>query len=300
MKYGPIFVGALALSLIMGLTITAPKAEAQEIVVDSADPSSAPQATTALVVLVRGRGFDRDSWVDFFETDSTKPGGITVTNVVFRGSRKLEVTIDVAAEATVGDFDIEVSSSNGRRGRGTELFRVVEMGNGGGAGNTITYDVFASSGSTACVGSPFVAATSGTCTAECGNGSPGAEIPVGGDKPFNIWYCGCMIDLTLVGEDDIEIVRAGSNMQVDDSTDPAQAFQFGFSMIGSDGKLYEASGQIRVEGDEDLRAILAGEDFVIDVDQPDFPVRISRKSGKGGQNRDRGTICIGTLEFIRR
>jgi len=57
-------------------------------------------------------------------TSTTSPGGITVKKVVARGSKKLIATIDVADNATVADFDIAVTLSDGRKGKGTTLFKV--------------------------------------------------------------------------------------------------------------------------------------------------------------------------------
>jgi len=76
-----------------------------------------------------------DSVVEFFVSGSCgnncDPGGISVRleSVTVVNSKKLEAIIDVEENAIEGLFDIEVRS-NGRRGRGTELFRVLKKGGG--------------------------------------------------------------------------------------------------------------------------------------------------------------------------
>jgi hypothetical protein len=98
--------------------------QAQDVQVNSADPSSAEQGTVDLDVEISGGGFDKSSVVEFFLTGTSKSGGINVKKVKVRGSKKIIATIDVDSEAVVDDFDIEISLSSGRRGRGTTLFSV--------------------------------------------------------------------------------------------------------------------------------------------------------------------------------
>ena len=104
-------------------------ANAQQVSVTSADPSSTLQGTLSLDVTVNGNGFDSTAKVQFFVTGTTNPGGITVKKVSVRGAKKLIATIDVADAAAVSKFDIEVSLSNGRKGKGTTLFSVQAKAN---------------------------------------------------------------------------------------------------------------------------------------------------------------------------
>jgi hypothetical protein len=96
-----------------------------QVAVTSADPPSAPQGTISLDVTINGSGFDSSAAVSFLVTGTTDPGGITVKKVVTRGSKKLIATIDVADTAVVNKFDIEVTLSGGRKGKGTSLFAVL-------------------------------------------------------------------------------------------------------------------------------------------------------------------------------
>ncbi len=104
-----------------------------DIVVSTADPDTTEQGTYDLEVLVGGDNFPSDPAVDFFVTGSEDPGGITVKKVKRQGPKNLKVTIDVAEDAQFQlRFDIEVRSrSNGRSGKGTELFAVTEKQPGG-------------------------------------------------------------------------------------------------------------------------------------------------------------------------
>jgi hypothetical protein len=95
-----------------------------EVTVTSATPSSTLQGTVSLDVEIAGSGFDSSAQVDFLVTGTTNPGGITVKKVVARGSKKLIATIDVAEDATATDFDVQVTLSGGRKGKGITLFKV--------------------------------------------------------------------------------------------------------------------------------------------------------------------------------
>lgn len=105
-------------------------AQAQDVEVNSADPSSAQQGTVDLDVEIAGSGFDNSAAVEFFVTGTTNPGGITVKNVKVRGNKKIIATIDVDDAAIVDEFDIEVSLSRGRKGKGTTLFSVQQKPTG--------------------------------------------------------------------------------------------------------------------------------------------------------------------------
>lgn len=112
-------------SMLLVLLLAAfPQAQAQTVQVTSAVPSTAPQGTVALDVEISGSGFDSTAAVQFLVTGTTNQGGITVRKVSVRGAKKLIATIDVADTAIVDNFDIEVTLSSGRKGKGTTLFAV--------------------------------------------------------------------------------------------------------------------------------------------------------------------------------
>ena len=113
-------VAALIFALVPLMVSGAPPVQ-----VTAADPSSAPQGTVSLDVVVSGSGFDSSAAVSFFVTGTTNPGGITVKNVKVTGPKKLVATIDVADAAAIANFDIQVTQSGGRKGKGTSLFAVL-------------------------------------------------------------------------------------------------------------------------------------------------------------------------------
>lgn len=122
MRFQQLMMKAVFITLLLTLM---PLGIAQaEVTVTSATPSSALQGTVSLDVEIAGSGFDSSAQVDFLVTGTTNPGGITVKKVVTRGSKKLIATIDVADDATAADFDIEVTLSGGRKGKGITLFKV--------------------------------------------------------------------------------------------------------------------------------------------------------------------------------
>jgi hypothetical protein len=116
-----IILASLSL-LLLGLAPIG--AAVAQIKVTAATPSSAYQGTVSLDVVVSGAGFDNSAKVQYFVSGTTNPGGITVRNVVFRNSKELVTTIDVADTADLASFDIQVTLSSGRKGKGTTLFSV--------------------------------------------------------------------------------------------------------------------------------------------------------------------------------
>ena len=95
---------------------------AQNVQVNSADPPSAPQSAVNLNVTIQGRGFRRGAVARFFVTGSINPGGVQVNSTTFVGGSTLVANIDIAADATISLFDIEVENDDGRTGKGIELF----------------------------------------------------------------------------------------------------------------------------------------------------------------------------------
>lgn len=109
---------------LFALVIAPIGAALAQVRVTAATPSSAYQGTISLDVVVSGSGFDNSAKVQYFVSGTTNPGGITVRNVVFRNSKELVTTIDVADTALLANFDIQVTLSSGRKGKGTTLFSV--------------------------------------------------------------------------------------------------------------------------------------------------------------------------------
>ncbi len=123
-KIPVLYTVGFALFVLSGAT----RAFSQEIKVTSAEPPSAPQGTLNLNVTIRGSGFKTGAKAKFFVTQTQDPGGIGVNQTTFISATELVANIDIADTAVINKFDIEVLS-NGRRGKGTELFAVTEKGN---------------------------------------------------------------------------------------------------------------------------------------------------------------------------
>ncbi len=132
MKSGVRSLASLTSFLLLGLSLAA-----QDIQVNSADPPSAPQGTINLNVTVSGKGFKRGAVAKFFVTGTTNPGGVTVNSTTFVGGTQLVANIDVADTAVIANFDVEVQNSDGRTGKGTELFAVTAAGAVSSSGATL-------------------------------------------------------------------------------------------------------------------------------------------------------------------
>jgi hypothetical protein len=101
---------------------------AAQIQVDSATPSAAPQGTVNLDVTISGKGFKSGAEARWFITGTTNPGGVTVNSTTFKGSTSLTANITIASDAVISDFDLVVTNTDGRTGKGTDKFAVTAKG----------------------------------------------------------------------------------------------------------------------------------------------------------------------------
>lgn len=100
-----------------------------KVKVDATDPPGAEQSTFNLNVTVTGSGFEDDAQATFTHQDD--PDGITTNSTTFVSSSKLVANIDVANDALVALWDVEVRNfRSGRKGIGSELFDVCQKGCG--------------------------------------------------------------------------------------------------------------------------------------------------------------------------
>jgi uncharacterized delta-60 repeat protein len=113
----------MCLTIICAVVFGAPKASAQ-IQVNGANPNNSAQGTTNLNVIVSGSGFKKGAKAQWFVTGTTNPGGVTVNSTAFNNSGQLTTNITVAADAVIANFDIQVTNTDGRTGKGTELFAI--------------------------------------------------------------------------------------------------------------------------------------------------------------------------------
>jgi hypothetical protein len=97
---------------------------AAQITVSSADPPSGAQGTYSLDVTIKGKGFKSGAKAAFYKTGTADPAGVSVRSTRYVNSTALVATVDIADEADLSKFDIEVANADGRTGKGTELFAV--------------------------------------------------------------------------------------------------------------------------------------------------------------------------------
>jgi len=102
---------------------------AAQISVTAADPPTGEQGALNLNVLIKGKGFKNGAKAKFFKTGTTDTGGVNVKSTQFVSSTQLIALVDIADAAALSLFDIEVRNADGRTGKGTELFTVVQKGN---------------------------------------------------------------------------------------------------------------------------------------------------------------------------
>ena len=119
-------VRTIAVSTLLMLALAPIGTAWAQVKVTSAEPASSVQGTVSLDVTVNGSGFDGTAKARFLVTGTSETGGITVTKTVVKGPKQLVATIDVADTAVVNKFDIEVTLSSGRKGKGTTLFTVLK------------------------------------------------------------------------------------------------------------------------------------------------------------------------------
>ena len=121
-----ILSGLFLLTAILAIPSSLAQGQVQ---VSAADPMAAEQGTINLNVKVTGKGFKNGAKAKWFVTGTADTGGVTVNSTTFVSSTELSANITVADAATVANFDIQVLNSDGRGGKGTELFAVTAKGN---------------------------------------------------------------------------------------------------------------------------------------------------------------------------
>ena len=124
-----LIVVAVLLAVAFGLPgVGAVREAAAQIAVTAADPPTGEQGALNLSVLIKGKGFKNGAKAMFFKTKTTDPAGVNVKATQFVSSTQLIANIDIADGAALSLFDIQVANTDGRTGKGTELFTVVQKG----------------------------------------------------------------------------------------------------------------------------------------------------------------------------
>jgi len=119
-----------AVVLTLCATLVAGTAAAQNVSVTAANPNNGEQGTISLVVKISGKNFAAGARSDFFKSGTTDPAGVTVRNTQFVSSTEVDATVDVAATASIASFDIRVTNTTGRSGKGSDLFQVIQKTGG--------------------------------------------------------------------------------------------------------------------------------------------------------------------------
>lgn len=109
-----------------------------QIQVNSANPNAAPQGTTNLNVTISGNGFKKGATSQWFVTGTNNTGSVTVNSTAFNGSSTLTANITIPAGATISGYDIVVTNTDGRTGKGTDRFAVTQQGTPVGCSTTGT------------------------------------------------------------------------------------------------------------------------------------------------------------------
>lgn len=99
-----------------------------QIQVTSTNPDAAPQGTVNLNVTISGSGFKKGAKARWVVSGTTNQGGVTVNSTTFNGSTSLTANITVASNATLSGYDVLVTNTDGRTGKGTDAFTVTQQG----------------------------------------------------------------------------------------------------------------------------------------------------------------------------
>jgi len=119
---------SLLLSLVVFLAAMSALSATSQIQVTSTSPSAAPQGSTNLNVTISGSGFSRGATAKWYVSGTTNPGGVTVNSTAFVRSNTLTANITISDGALISGFDIVVTNTDGRTGKGTDKFAVTAKG----------------------------------------------------------------------------------------------------------------------------------------------------------------------------
>lgn len=128
-RHSLVVIAILALALPAASSAAPPNGGGgnNKVTVTAADPSDAFQGEE-LSVIVTGTGFDAGSTARYLVTGTADASQVDVLSVQYLSSTQLRTFIRPKANALPTDYDIEVQTSSGRKGKGTTLFRVKQGG----------------------------------------------------------------------------------------------------------------------------------------------------------------------------
>jgi len=106
-------------------------AKPTKVMVESVTPDKATQGDTKYGVIIRGSGFDQGSTVRFLVAGTTEEAQMEIIGKIDLIDGDLVIpTLEISDTAVVDFYDVEVRTSSGRRGKGTDLFKVEQKDGG--------------------------------------------------------------------------------------------------------------------------------------------------------------------------
>jgi hypothetical protein len=121
---------ALTLGVALCCVLGTPVSAQPPVTVTAADPTSGERESMGLVVKVTGKNFAPGARADFFRSGTNDPAGVAVQSTRVVSATEIEATLNIDSAAPLSLYDIRVTNSNGRSGKGSDLFTVVEQGAG--------------------------------------------------------------------------------------------------------------------------------------------------------------------------
>lgn len=126
MRIATLFIRADVVVALLGMLALGETARAQPDVDLLAHPVSAPRGISGLDVTIQGTGLGIANAVKFLVTGTEVAGGVAVTRIVNTNSATLIATVTVDPGALIGDYDVDVRSTDGDTVRGERVFSVTD------------------------------------------------------------------------------------------------------------------------------------------------------------------------------
>ncbi len=122
---------ALTLGVALCCVLATPVSAQPPVTVTAADPATGERESVGLVVKVTGKNFTPGARADFFRSATSDPAGVAVQSTRVVSPTEIEAIVNIDAAAALALFDIRVTNTNGRSGKGSDLFTVVVVANAG-------------------------------------------------------------------------------------------------------------------------------------------------------------------------
>lgn len=166
--------------------LAASPAVAQKITVKAATPNSGAQGAVNVDILIDGSGFGADSVAQFHVSGTTNPGGVKVNRTTRVSTAQVVANIDIDDLALLSYYDVKVVS-NGRTGKGTDLFQVIQKDGHAGCDASVFQ-----------VDAPLQILPSARASLSCANGDLDCAFGAGGVTTY------ALRDYALVTDSDVD------------------------------------------------------------------------------------------------